>query len=91
MIKKARESHIEIQAQLGQQKRANCFATLLLHEMKIDVANFTTHDPNLQKIRLLEVVKSYFRKQSSSTFCNKLCTWSRVLLAQGKLVLQQVP
>ena len=58
MIKKAWESHIKIQAQLkvrkyGQQKRANCFATLLLNEMKSDVANFTTLEPNLQKIRLL--------------------------------------
>ena len=80
MIKKAGESHKKIQARLrvgkkGQQKCANCFETLLQNEWKSDVANFTTHiKPVLQQIRLLQVAKSCCRKQSSSIFCNKLCT-----------------
>ena len=79
LIKKAWESHIKIQAQLkvrknGQQKLANCFATLRQNELKSDVANFTTYEPNLQKIRLLHVAKGCCREHSSSTFCNKLCT-----------------
>ena len=79
LVKKAWESHITIQAQLkvrknGQQKLANCFATLRQNELKSDVANFTTHEPNLHKIRLLYVAKGCCREHSSSTFCNKLCT-----------------
>ena len=58
------------------QNRAPCFATFLQNELNNDVACFTTHGQTC--IATKEVVvgceKLLQKVESSSTFCNKICT-----------------
>ena len=60
----------------GPQNRAPCFATFLQNELNNDVACFTTHVQTC--IATKEVVagceKLLQKVESSSSFCNKICT-----------------
>ena len=60
-------------------KKKTCnFTTLLQNELKSSVARFTTHQSNLSCNKINKVVagceKLLQKVQSSSTFCNKICT-----------------
>ena len=60
----------------GPQKRATCFSTFLQNELNNDVACFTTHVQTCLATKkvVLGYEKLLQKVESSSTFCNKICT-----------------
>ena len=65
---------------------------LLQNELNSDVARFTTHVQTcLETNQVVAGCEKLLQNiESSSTFCNKICTYCVFFPAQDKLVLQQV-